>query len=104
MIARKFQFDVLGQLPGLRRCARSLTSIDAEDLVHDAQSMSASAAQALFRAFCAIMGLALSPRFSWSSTGTSIARTFLSQLSPVKQVRLRLPLPVKFRSNWKMLI
>jgi RNA polymerase sigma-70 factor (ECF subfamily) len=35
---RKFRFDVLGQLPGLRRYARSLTrsDIDAEDLVHDA--------------------------------------------------------------------
>ena len=38
MIARKFHFDVLDQLPGLRRYARSLTrnDIDAEDLVHDA--------------------------------------------------------------------
>ena len=37
-IAREFRFDVLGQLPGLRRYARSLTrsEIDAEDLVHDA--------------------------------------------------------------------
>jgi DNA-directed RNA polymerase specialized sigma24 family protein len=37
-IAREFRFDVLGQLPGLRRYARSLTrsDIDAEDLVHDA--------------------------------------------------------------------
>jgi RNA polymerase sigma-70 factor, ECF subfamily len=37
-IAREFHFDVLGQLPGLRRYARSLTrsDIDAEDLVHDA--------------------------------------------------------------------
>jgi RNA polymerase sigma factor (sigma-70 family) len=38
MTAREFHFDVLGQLPGLRRYARSLTrnDIDAEDLVHDA--------------------------------------------------------------------
>jgi RNA polymerase sigma factor (sigma-70 family) len=37
-VAREFRFDVLGQLPGLRRYARSLTrsDIDAEDLVHDA--------------------------------------------------------------------
>ena len=37
-IAQEFRFDVLGQLPGLRRYARSLTrsDIDAEDLVHDA--------------------------------------------------------------------
>ena len=38
MTARECHFDVLGQLPGLRRYARSLTrnDIDAEDLVHDA--------------------------------------------------------------------
>jgi RNA polymerase sigma-70 factor, ECF subfamily len=38
MIAREVHFDVLGQLPGLRRYARSLArnDIDAEDLVHDA--------------------------------------------------------------------
>jgi hypothetical protein len=61
----------------LRRYARSLTrnDIDAEDLVHDAQSMSASAAQALFWAFCAIMGLSLASIFL-VFTGTSIARTF----------------------------
>lgn len=37
-IAREFRFDMLGQVPGLRRYARSLarTEIDAEDLVHDA--------------------------------------------------------------------
>jgi RNA polymerase sigma factor (sigma-70 family) len=38
MIAREFRSDVVGQLDSLRRYARSLTrsSIDAEDLVHDA--------------------------------------------------------------------
>jgi RNA polymerase sigma-70 factor (ECF subfamily) len=38
MISREFRFNVLGQLPGLRRYARSLTrsDSDAEDLVHDA--------------------------------------------------------------------
>src|SRR5262249_14022676 len=37
-IAREFRFDILGQVPGLRRYARSLarTEIDAEDLVRDA--------------------------------------------------------------------
>jgi len=37
-IDREFQFDVLGELSGLRRYARALTrnDIDAEDLVHDA--------------------------------------------------------------------
>jgi RNA polymerase sigma factor (sigma-70 family) len=37
-VGREFRFDVLGQLPSLRRYARALTrcSIDAEDLVHDA--------------------------------------------------------------------
>ena len=38
MIAQEFRSDVVGQLDSLRRYARSLTrsSIDAEDLVHDA--------------------------------------------------------------------
>ena len=38
MIAQQFRSDVVGQLDSLRRYARSLTrsSIDAEDLVHDA--------------------------------------------------------------------